>query len=118
MNMLLEPSRSDGAASLGRLHATPSLAGRADVRSLRAGGAAAIIPIGISVIWLTAASNHVEHSVATALYRTYLAVAPLLIGVYWCHRRPWSRFGPLLIAFGLVTWIMSWQASDRPLIFD
>jgi hypothetical protein len=50
--------------------------------------------------------------VATALYYSYLAVAPMLIGLYWWRRRPASRFGPLLVAFGIAAWLVSWQSSN------
>jgi hypothetical protein len=78
--------------------------------------ALAIVPVGVSAIWLAAASEHLEHPVATALYRCYMAVVPMLIGLYWCRRRPASRL--LLIGFGLVMWVVSWQSSDRALAFD
>jgi hypothetical protein len=78
----------------------------------RAAVAAAIIPVGASAIWLALASDHVQRPVAAALYRSYLAVAPMLIGLYWWRRRPVSRFGPLLVAFGIVVWVVSWESSD------
>jgi hypothetical protein len=37
--------------------------------------------------------------------------------LYWWRRRA-GRFGPLLIAFGLTWWVVSWQSSDQPLAFD
>lgn len=80
--------------------------------------ALAIVPVGVSAVWLAVASEHVERPAATALYRCYLAVVPMLIGLYWWRRRPVSRFGPLLIGFGLVMWVVSWQSSDRPVAFD
>jgi hypothetical protein len=43
--------------------------------------ALAIVPVGVSAIWLAVASEHVERPAATALYRCYLAVVPLLIGL-------------------------------------
>src|SRR4051794_33641065 len=90
----------------------------AGARALQAAVAAAIVPIGVSAIWLAATGAHVEHPTATALYRCYLAVVPMLVGLYWWHRRPASRFGPLLIGFGLAAWVVSWQSSDRALVFD
>jgi len=80
--------------------------------------ALAIVPVAFAAIWLAATSDHIERPAATALYRCYLAVVPMLIGLHWWRRRPVTRFGPLLIAFGLVCWIVSWQASDSPLAFD
>jgi signal transduction histidine kinase len=79
---------------------------------------ASIIPVSASAIWLALTSGHVEHPVATALYYSYLAVAPMLIGLYWWRRRPASLFGPLLVAFGIVAWVVSWQSANWPLVFD
>ena len=87
-------------------------------RTVQRAMALAIVPVGASAVWLAATSEHVAHPAATALYRCYLAVVPMLVGLYWWRRRPVSRFGPLLLAFGLVAWVMSWQSSDRPLAFD
>jgi signal transduction histidine kinase len=79
---------------------------------------ASVIPVAASAMWLALTSGHVEHPVSTALYYSYLAVAPMLIGLYWWRRRPASRFGPLLVAFGIVAWVVSWQSSNWPLVFD
>ena len=61
---------------------------------------------------------HLERVTGTALYRTYLVVAPMLVGLYWWRRRPASRFGPLLVLFGLGAWFVSWQSSDWPPAFS
>src|SRR4051794_18080633 len=71
-----------------------------------------------SALLLALTSDHLERPTATALYRAYLTAAPMLIGLYWWRRRAASRFGPLLIAFGVVAWVVSWQSSDWPLAFD
>ena len=80
--------------------------------------AVAVAPMVVSAVWLALASDHLERPTATALYRAYLTAAPMLIGLYWWRRRPASRFGPLLIAFGVVAWVVSWQSSDWPLAFN
>jgi signal transduction histidine kinase len=79
--------------------------------------AALIASVVGSAIWLALTSDHVERPAAVALYRSYLAVAPILIGLYWWRRRPASRFGALLAVFGLCAWVVSWQSSDWPLAF-
>jgi hypothetical protein len=56
--------------------------------------------------------------VASALYFGYLTAAPMVIGLYWWVCRPASRFGPLLVAFGVLAWVVSWEFSDWPLPFD
>jgi signal transduction histidine kinase len=96
----------------------PFTADRVTARAAQAAVAASIIPVAASAIWLALASDHVERPAATALYRSYLAVAPMLIGLFWWRRRPVSRFGPVLVAFGIVTWVVSWESSDWPLAFD
>jgi hypothetical protein len=78
------------------------IAERVTARAAQAAVGASTIPVAGSAIWLALASDHVERPAATAMYRSYLAVAPMLIGLYWWRRRPASRFGPLLVAFGIV----------------
>jgi signal transduction histidine kinase len=114
------PQTSDSAVIL-RAPAqgmTVPLAGRVTAHMLQVAVAIAIIPVAASAIWLAVTSDHLERPTATALYRTYLAVAPMLVGLYWWRRRPASRFGPLLILFGITAWAVSWQSSDWPLLFD
>lgn len=42
----------------------------------------------------------------------------MAIGPYRWRRRPASRFGPLLVAFGLLVSIASWQGTNAALGFD
>ena len=78
---------------------------------------AILVLAGVSVV-SAATSDHVEHPTATALYQGYMVAASLLVGLYWFVRRPGSAFGPLLAAFGLSSWVVSWQSFDWPLVFD
>ena len=78
---------------------------------------AILLLAGVSVV-SAATSEHVEHPTATALYQGYMVGASLLVGLYWCLRRPGSAFGGLLVAFGASAWVVSWQSSDCPLAFD
>jgi signal transduction histidine kinase len=71
----------------------------------------------VSVL-LVATSHHVERPAATALYYGYLVAVSMLAGVCWRVRRPSSSFGHLLLAFGLAVWVVSWQSSNWPLIYD
>ena len=71
-----------------------------------------------SAFWLGVTSDHVRHPVATAFYNAYLVAAFMLVGLYWALRRPATRFGRLLITFGALAWVYSWQSSESPLLFD
>src|SRR4051812_21737648 len=77
-----------------------------------------IVPLVAFTLWFGAHSEHLQRPVAAALYWSYLVAASMAIGLYWWRRRPASRFGPLLVIFGLVTWVASWQAANAPLLFD
>jgi signal transduction histidine kinase len=118
VSRLVAPPGSDGTVALPRRVAAAPLTGRASARTLQIAVAIAIVPMAASAVWLAAASDHLERPAVTALYRAYLAAAPMLIGLYWWRRRPASRFGPLLIAFGIVAWVISWQSSDWPAAFS
>jgi signal transduction histidine kinase len=80
--------------------------------------AIAVVPMALITLLLADRSNHLEDRAVTGLYCCYSTVAPMLIGLYWWRRRPASRFGPLLIAFGIAAWMVTWQSSNWPLAFD
>jgi signal transduction histidine kinase len=80
--------------------------------------ALAIAPMVAVTVWLALSSDHVQRPAAAALYWGYLVAAPMAIGLYWRLRRPARRLGPLLVAYGMVAWVVSWASSDRPLGFD
>src|SRR3954469_8367933 len=105
---------SPPAAALG-LPASLALGGR----RIRTGafGMAIVARAAVSAV-LAATSGHVQHPTATSLYYGYLVAASMLAALCWHLRRPSSSFGPLLAAFGLSAWAISWQSSDWPLPFD
>lgn len=80
--------------------------------------AIAIIPMVAVTAWVSLTSDHLQWPVASALYWGYMTGASMAVGLYWWVRRPASRFGPLLVAFGGVCWLTGWTASDWPLVFD
>src|SRR5215217_7144437 len=67
---------------------------------------------------LALTSDHLARPAAAGVYWSYLVAAATAVGVYWWTRRPASRFGPLLVLMGVLTWVTSWQGSDAPLVFD
>jgi signal transduction histidine kinase len=70
--------------------------------------------LGISAMAFAISSTTMQYPAVNAFVRPYLAVAPILIGLYWKVRRPESPFGMLLIASGLAAYPLAWAASDDP----
>jgi signal transduction histidine kinase len=80
--------------------------------------AAAIVPMVAVTLAFALGGEHLQRPVAAGIYWSYIVAAFMAIGLYWWRRRPASRFGPLLVAFGILAWIVSWQGSNVPLLFD
>jgi signal transduction histidine kinase len=80
--------------------------------------AIAIAPMVAVTLAFAFTGDRLQKPIAAGLYWSYLVAASILVGLYWWRRRPALRFGPLLIAFGLLAWIVSWQGSNAPLLFD
>jgi signal transduction histidine kinase len=76
------------------------------------------VVLGGTALALALTTRHLEHPGWNAVLRPYLIVAPILIGLAWKLRRPESRFGPLLIGFGIASWPLSWQAANAPLVYS
>ena len=76
------------------------------------------LPVALSSLLLGVTSDHLAHPGGAGVYWTYLVAAPVLVGLVWWRRRPASRLGPLLVALGYMSWPISWQGSDVPVIFS
>jgi len=74
--------------------------------------------VAASSLFLGGTSNHLAYPGGAAMYSTYIIAAPVLVGLGWWRRRPGSRLGPLLVALGYLSWPISWQGSDVPLIYS
>jgi signal transduction histidine kinase len=85
---------------------------------LQAGAGLAIVPMVSITLWLGTHSEHLQRPVAAAVYWSYVVAASMAIGIFWWRRRPASRFGPLLVLFGITAWVNSWQGANSPLPFD
>ena len=80
--------------------------------------AVAIVPMVASLLALVLASDHLARPAASAVYGAYLVAACMSIGLYWWVARPASRFGPLLIVYGVCAWLIRLQGSNDALIYD
>jgi signal transduction histidine kinase len=74
-------------------------------------------PAVLSAVWWTVSSSHFPDPELRAAFLTYAIAAPALIGLLWWHRRPLSKVGPSLTAFGFCAWPLCLQGSEVPLLF-
>jgi signal transduction histidine kinase len=117
MNLSSDPPPSALAARVERVESRSLL--RAPARTTaQMIAAVAIVPMVAVTLALALSANHLQQPVAAGLYWSYLVAASMAIGVFWWKRRPRSRFGPLLVVFGVLTWMVSWQGAGAPLLFD
>ena len=80
--------------------------------------AAAAAALAAVAMWVTARAGFLEHPGWLAAQKADLILGPVLVGLYWLRARPESRFGPLLIATGLIAgapYIL--QSSSDPVLF-
>jgi len=77
---------------------------------------AAVLAAGATA-WLTASADFLAHPGWLAVQKADFILGPALIGLYWIRRRPDSRFGPILIGFGLVGAVYALQSSGNPWLF-
>jgi hypothetical protein len=115
--MSMTPVSGSTAPALGQgvgelIWAGPVVRARVSATATQRLVAGAIVPMVAVTVWLALASDHLARPVAAALYWGWLVAASMAIGLYWWIRRPASRFGRLLVAFGILSWVVSWQASD------
>jgi signal transduction histidine kinase len=75
----------------------------------------AIVAIVASVVavWLTLRADFLAYPGWLAAQKADMILGPVVCGLYWLRRRPGSRFGPVMIAVGLLTvpyLLQSWAA--------
>ncbi len=100
------------------IRAVPLLRVRASATTAHLLVAGTIVPMVAVTVRLALTSDHLERPADAALYWGWLTGASMAIGLYWWMRRPATRFGPLLVAFGSLASVVSWQGSDWPLAFN
>ena len=106
---------SDRASALA--HARPVAWPRPRTLGWQVVAGVAVVPLAASAAFLALTGEHVATPAATAAYRAYLVAVSMLVGLVWCRRRPRSRFGPLLVLFGVAWWIVSLEGSESPVLY-
>src|SRR5215212_4012827 len=71
-----------------------------------------------AAVWVTLEADFLAYPGWLAAQKADFILGPVFIGLYWLHRRPRSRFGPMLIAFGFVGAVYVLQSSSDPWLFS
>jgi signal transduction histidine kinase len=70
-----------------------------------------------AAVWITLRADFLAYPGWLAAQKADFILGPVLIGLYWLRVRPASRFGWLLIAFGLLCAGYITQSSSNPWLF-
>jgi signal transduction histidine kinase len=82
---------------------------------LAVGGAA--VTASVVAVWVTLTADFLAEPGWLAAQKADFILGPAFVGLYWLRVRPQSRFGPLLIGFGLVGAVYILQSSSNPWLF-
>jgi hypothetical protein len=80
--------------------------------------AGAAVAAAVAAVWVTLEAHFLAHPGWLAAQKADLLLGPVFIGLYWLRRRPQSRFGPMLIAFGFVGAVYVLHSSSNPWLFS
>jgi signal transduction histidine kinase len=67
---------------------------------------------------VTLSANFLAHPGWLAVQKADFILGPVFVGLYWRRRRPHSRFGPILIAFGFLGALYTLQSSSNSWAFS
>jgi hypothetical protein len=71
----------------------------------------------VVAVWVTLEADFLANPGWLAAQKADFILGPTFVGLYWLRQRPESRFGPLLIGFGLVGAVYTVQSSSNELLF-
>src|SRR3954469_721258 len=80
--------------------------------------AVAAVVGGVVAVWVTLPADFLRYSAWLSAQKADFVIGPALTGLYWLRRRPQSRFGPMLIAWGLVGALYILQSSSESWLFS
>ncbi len=75
------------------------------------------VAAAVASVWVTLRADFLAYPGWLAVQKTDLVAGPVLVGLYWLRIRPTSRFGWLLIAFGLLCAVYIAQSASSPRLF-
>jgi signal transduction histidine kinase len=78
----------------------------------------AAIAASVAAVWVTLSADFLTYPGWLAVQKADFILGPVLAGLYWYRRRPQSRFGPMLIAFGLLSAFYVLQSASNSWLFS
>src|SRR3954462_5017934 len=69
-------------------------------------------------LWVTLSADFLTYPGWLAAQKADFILGPVLTGLYWYPRRPQSRFGPMLIAFGFLGSLYVLQSASNSWLFS
>ena len=76
----------------------------------------AVVSAG-AALWITLDAGFLEYPGWLAAQKADFILGPIGVGLYWRHRRPSNRLGPLLIVLGLLGVLYIPESSTNPTLF-
>jgi signal transduction histidine kinase len=71
-----------------------------------------------AALWVTLSADFLTYPGWLAVQKADFVLGPVLAGLYWCRRRPQSRFGPMLIGFGFIGALYILQSASNSWLFS
>src|SRR5215217_3891414 len=71
-----------------------------------------------AALWVTLSADFLSYPGWLAVQKADFILGPVLAGLYWCRRRPQSRFGPILIGFGFIGALYVLQSASNSWLFS
>jgi signal transduction histidine kinase len=79
--------------------------------------AAGAVLAAVAAVWVTLEAGFLAYPGWLAVQKADFILGPVLVGLYWLHRRPQSRFGPMLIGFGFISALYVFQSARNSWLF-
>jgi signal transduction histidine kinase len=76
------------------------------------------IAASAAALWVTLSADFLTYPGWLAVQKADFILGPVLAGLYWYRRRPQSRFGPMLIAFGFIGALYILQSASNSWLFS
>jgi signal transduction histidine kinase len=76
------------------------------------------IAASVAAVWVTLSADFLTYPGWLAAQKADFILGPVLAGLYWYRRRPQSRFGPMLIAFGFLGSLYVLQSASNSWLFS